>query len=580
MDSLNNLCNGSASILDMAPKLTQKQDGKVIPDYILDLCATHPTRNFLTQPMGGDVVKTWTFGEFLSESKKMATHIESLDLPVPSQIAIMSKNCAWWLMADLAIMMTGHVGVPIYPTLTADTTKYTLEHSEAKICFVGKLDEKPWAEMKKGIPEGLKCISFPLCPDGVEYDKWADCTKGDELKEVKKRTAEEMATIIYTSGSTGVPKGVMLSFSNMTEPTFGLIEATNTNINDRYLSYLPVSHGMERWIGECLPFVSGMSVFFADSLATFVQDLGRAKPTLFLSVPRLWTKFQQGVFKKMPPQKLQKLLKIPFISFLVKKKLLKALGLDCVRYAGSGSAPLPPDLLAWYRSLGLELLEGYGMTENFNYSHMTKPGRGVVGYVGEPSAGVEQRIADDGELQVKSPGVMMGYFKNEEATKETMTEDGWLRTGDKGELDGMGRLKITGRTKEIFKTSKGKYVAPAPIEGAYISSPSIELACVGGRGQAAAHAIVLLGDDAKIAAQGNGKDAIEKELTELIEKTNKTLDDHERVQFIAVVNEEWLPENGFVTPTNKIKRSKIEDEHAPFLDEWYASKNKVVWHKW
>lgn len=530
--------------------------------------------------MGGDVVKTWTFGEFLSESKKMAAHIESLDLPVPSQIAIMSKNCAWWLMADLAIMMTGHVGVPIYPTLTADTTKYTLEHSEAKICFVGKLDEKPWAEMKKGIPEGLKCISFPLCPDGVEYDKWADCTKGEELKEVKKRTAEEMATVIYTSGSTGVPKGVMLSFSNMTEPTFGLIEATHTNINDRYLSYLPVSHGMERWIGECLPFVSGMSIFFADSLATFVQDLGRAKPTLFLSVPRLWTKFQQGVFKKMPPQKLQKLLKIPFISFLVKKKLLKALGLDCVRYAGSGSAPLPPDLLAWYRSLGLELLEGYGMTENFNYSHMTKPGRGVVGYVGEPSAGVEQRIADDGELQVKSPGVMMGYFKNEEATKETMTEDGWLRTGDKGELDSMGRLKITGRTKEIFKTSKGKYVAPAPIEGAYISSPSIELACVGGRGQAAAHAIVLLGDDAKIAAQGNGKDAIEKELTELIEKTNKTLDDHERIQFIAVVNEEWLPENGFVTPTNKIKRSKIEDEHAPFLDEWYASKNKVVWHKW
>ena len=158
----------------------------------------------------------------------------------------------------------------------------------------------------------------------------------------------------------------MLSFYNMTEPTFGLIEATHCTGNDRYLSYLPVSHGMERWVGECAPFVSGMHVFFADSLKTFVQDLGRAKPTLFLSVPRLWTKFQQGVFKKMPPAKLQKLLKIPIISFLVKKKLLKALGLDCVRYAGSGSAPLPPDLLAWYRSLGLELLEGYGMTENFN----------------------------------------------------------------------------------------------------------------------------------------------------------------------------------------------------------------------
>ena len=365
----------------------------------------------------------------------------------------------------------------------------------------------------------------------------------------------------------------MLSFKNLTDPTFGLIATTHANVHDRYLSYLPISHGMERWVGECVPFVSGMEVFYAEALSTFVADLGRAKPTLFLSVPRLWTKFQQGVFKKMPPQKLEKLLKIPIISWLVKKKLLKALGLNCVRYAGSGSAPLPAELLAWYRNLGLELLEGYGMTENFNYSHMTKPGRGRIGYVGEPSDGVEQRIAKDGELQVKSPGMMMGYFKNEAATKETITADGWLRTGDKGELDEMGRLKITGRTKEIFKTSKGKYVAPAPIENQYIVSPSIELACVGGRGHPAAHAIVLLGEDAKKAADADGKDAIEKELTKLIADVNKTLDDHEKVQFIAVVNEEWLPENGFVTPTNKIKRSKIEEEHAPFLDEcefWYC----------
>lgn len=583
METLNEICNASASILDMAPpQLTKQEDGKVILDYLLDNCAKYPDNVFLTQPMGGDVnnVKKWTFSEFLSESKKMATHIESLDLPVPSQIAIMSKNCAWWLMADCAIMMTGHVGVPIYPTLTADTTKYTLEHSEAKLLFVGKMDVKPWAEMKKGIPEGLKCISFPMTPEDATYDKWEDLVKGkEELKEVKKRTPEEMATIIYTSGSTGVPKGVMLSFKNLTVPTFGLIETTSATANDRYLSYLPISHGMERWIGECVAFVSGCQVFYADSLTTFVQDLGRAKPTLFLSVPRLWTKFQQGVFKKMPPAKLQKLLKIPLISFLVKRKLLKALGLDQVRYAGSGSAPLPPDLLSWYRSLGLELLEGYGMTENFNYSHMTNPGQGRVGYVGGPSKGVSQRIAEDGELQVQSPGVMMGYYKNEEATKETMTEDGWLRTGDKGVLDDMGRLKITGRTKEIFKTSKGKYVAPAPIENQYISHPRIELACVGGRGQPSAHIIVLLGEDAQKAVASE-KDAIEKEFEELLAKVNSGLDDHERLQFIAVVNEEWLPENGFCTPTNKIKRSKIEDEHAPFLDEWYDSKKKVIWYKY
>ena len=139
------------------------------------------------------------------------------------------------------------VGVPIYPTLTAETVKYTLEHSEAKVLFVGKLDEHPWAEMKKGIPEGMKCISFPLCPADLAYDKWDDCTKKDEIKEIKKRKAEEMATIIYTSGSTGVPKGVMLSFSNLTVPTFGLINTTHCTSADRYLSYLPISHGMSVW---------------------------------------------------------------------------------------------------------------------------------------------------------------------------------------------------------------------------------------------------------------------------------------------------------------------------------------------
>mmetsp|Transcript_5763 Transcript_5763/g.8633 ORF Transcript_5763/g.8633 Transcript_5763/m.8633 type:complete len:583 (-) Transcript_5763:2698-4446(-) len=582
MDYVDSICNASASILDMTPAVRKPEEGKVVLDYILDNCAKWPDKTFLTQPMGGDDVLNVTFSEFLSESKKMAAYIESLDLPAPSQIAIMSKNCVWWLMADLAIMMTGHCAVPIYPTLTAETVKYTLEHSESKLLFVGKLDTHPWNEMKKGIPADMSCVSFPICPSDVSYDKWADLIgKSEEIKEVKKRTPEEMATIIYTSGSTGVPKGVMLSFKNLTDTTFGLINTTHATENDRYLSYLPISHGMERWVGECLPFITGLHVFYAESLTTFVQDLNRCQPTLFLSVPRLWTKFQLGVFKKMPPEKLQKLLKIPFISYLVKKKLLKALGLNHVRYAGSGSAPLPPDLLAWYRSLGLELLEGYGMTENFNYSHMTKPGRGRVGYVGEPSEGVEQRIAADGEIQVKSPGMMMGYFKNEEATKETMTEDGWLRTGDKGELDDAGRLKITGRTKEIFKTSKGKYVAPAPIENQYITNIRIELACVGGRGHQAANAILMLSEDAKKeAAESGGKDAIEKELEELIKTVNSGLDDHEKLQFVAVVNDVWEPENGFLTPTNKIKRARIEEEYDPLMEEWYNSKKKVIWHKW
>ena len=158
----------------------------------------------------------------------------------------------------------------------------------------------------------------------------------------------------------------MLDFKSLTCTTFGFNELIQITQKDRYLSYLPISHGMERWIGECLPFVTGCHVFYVESLATFAQDMKRCKPTLFLSVPRLWTKFQEGVFNKMPPEKIEKLLKTPIVSFLLKRKLLKSLGLNHVRIAASGSAPLPPDLLAWYRGLGLELLEGYGMTENFN----------------------------------------------------------------------------------------------------------------------------------------------------------------------------------------------------------------------
>lgn len=200
----------------------------------------------------------------------MAAHIESLNLPVPSQIAIMSKNCAWWLMADLAIMMTGHVSVPIYPTLTAETVKYTLEHSESQLLFVGKLDTRLWNEMKNGVPGDMKCISFPLCPDGLAYDKWADLVgKSEEINEVKKRTSTELATIILIhEWEYGSAQGCHDQFENMTTTTLGLNDLMRINQKDCYLSYLPLSHSMERWVGECLPFVTGCHVYYADSLSS------------------------------------------------------------------------------------------------------------------------------------------------------------------------------------------------------------------------------------------------------------------------------------------------------------------------
>jgi len=439
--------------------------------------------------------------------------------------------------------------------------------------------------MKNGIPESMRTITFPLCPESAlslsNSTTWNDATSSNEPLAVPvKRSPEELATIIYTSGSTGRPKGVMISFEIMYKTTVGLTKSISGSNQDRYLSYLPLAHGMERWCGLCFALYNGSQVWFAETLQTFVQDLNRCRPTLFVSVPRLWGKFQQGVYKKMPEKKLKFIMKIPLISMLVRKKIVKGLGLDSVRLAGSGSAPIPKELLQFYSDLGLNILEGYGMTENFNYSHMSIAGKARFGYVGNAYPDIDCRIAEDGEIQVKSPGIMMGYYKNEEATKEVITEDGYLRTGDRGEIDSEGRLKITGRTKEIFKTSKGKYVAPAPIENKLLNHPMVETACVGGSSQAQPHALIQLSEDTKKDAKSgeSARNAIAKELEKHLKDVNSQLDAHEACDFIAVVAEDWLPENGFLTPTQKIVRSKIEETYKPNNDEWYGKKQKVIFH--
>jgi len=553
---------------------------KTIIDYYLENVAKLGSKTWMTQPMGDGEILTLSYQEVLDEAKKVAGYIESLGYPPKSQIAICSKNCAWWVIADLGIWLAGHVVVPIFPTLTAETTRYTLEHSEAKMIFIGKLDEKPWVEQKEGVSSTLDAVAFPLCPSDILHaKKWDNVIKtATPIATPVVRTPDEMATIIYTSGSTGKPKGVMTSFKAMTESTQGLAKRLQVTSDDRYFSYLPVAHAMECFIGLCMPMYTGMQVWYAESLTTFVADLNRCEPTLFLSVPRLWTKFQAGIFSKIPESKVNLLLSIPLINIIIKKKLLKVLGLSKVRFAGSGSAPLPGAVLSWYRKLGLELLEGYGMTENFCYSHTNEPGKARVGYVGSVYDDVECRIADDGEIQVKTPGAMMGYFKNPEATAETLTKDGYVRTGDKGSLDDQGRLKITGRTKEIFKTSKGKYVAPAPIENELIASQYVELACVGGKSQPQPFAIIQLseGPKAKAIESESEREELAKALEAHLKEVNPKLDGHERLQFLVVIKDDWLPENGFLTPTQKIKRLVIEDTYDDKVEGWYAAKTKVI----
>ncbi|HEY0972927.1 MAG TPA: AMP-binding protein, partial [Solimonas sp.] len=323
----------------------------------------------------------------------------------------------------------------------------------------------------------------------------------------------------------------------------------------------------------------GFHVYFAESLDTFVADVQRARPTIFFSVPRLWTKFQLGVEAKLPKKKQKILFRIPILGGKVKRKILQGLGLDQVRIALTGAAPLPPPTIAWYRSLGLELLEAYGMTENMAYSHFTRPNAARIGYVGQANIGVECRIdPQTHEVLVKSPGQMMGYYKEPQKTAECMTADDFFRTGDMGEIDDQGRLRITGRVKELFKTSKGKYVAPVPIENKLGAHPKIEAVCVGGADQTATFALVLLSEESrKHVAAGGNRDEIAAELATLLEHVNATLDPHEQLQFAVVVKEAWNIDNGFLTPTMKIRRNIIEKRYQPQVDRWFQTRQPVIW---
>ncbi len=534
-----------------------------------------PDAIYMTQPLGGGRLDHYSFARALDEARRVAAYLRSLNLPPGSQIAIASKNCAHFFLTDLAIWMAGHVSVALYPTLDAATARYVLEHSEAKLLFVGKLDG--WDELGKGVPEGMPCVAYPLAPE-TSFPRWSSILEGfAPIPDLPRRRPDDRAIVFYTSGTTGRPKGVVHTFETMTVPTLGMIALLDVRATDRYLSYLPLAHVMERWLGECISLVAGAHVFFAESLDTFVEDLRRARPTLFVSVPRLWLKFQLGVQAKVPPGKLQRMLGIPVLSGIVKRKVLRNLGLDQVRVAGCGSAPLPDALRAWYRALGLELLDGYGMTENFAWSHLTRPGQARRGVIGPPYPGVEHRIGDGGEILVKSPGNMVGYFKDPALTRESFTEDGFLRTGDQGAIED-GQLAITGRVKELFKTTKGKYVAPAPIEGLMNGQGAVELSCVAGAGRDAAHAVVQLSDGVwPTIGDPAVRAAVTAELEALLERVNAHLSTFERLAFLAVAKDRWTVDDGSLTPTLKIRRATIEKRYAPALDGWYGSGRKVIW---
>jgi len=556
-------------------------NSKLILDNVYGHEKSLASRVYMTQPIGQGQVIDYTWQETMRQARSMAAYLQAQNVKPGDRVAILSKNCAHFIMAELAIWLAGGTTVAILPTEAGETIRYVLDHSEASFLFVGKLDT--WPLQMPFVPASLPCIAFPLAPQN-NYTKWDDVvSQTAPLTGDITRAPSDLAMIMYTSGSTGQPKGVMHNFERISLATDGIVKTTMENLGDRddnrILSYLPLAHVFERaWVGASSLVHGRTHVYFAESLDTFIQDLNRAKPTMFISVPRLWLKFQQGVFSKMPPAKLNLLLSIPLLGGVVRKKILKGLGLDNVILAGSGSAPIPAELIVWYRKLGLNLLEGYAMTEDFAYSHNSTTRINAPGCVGVPLEGVQAKISPEGEILVKSPGQMVGYYKRPDLDAEAFTADGFFKTGDQGSQRADGLLKITGRVKELFKTSKGKYVAPAPIENKLNVHPMIEMSIVSGVSQPEAYALVVLAEDIRPKMNDPQVRAdVETQLAQHLKDVNAGLADYEKLRMLVIANEAWSIENGYLTPTMKIKRSRIEAAVESQVDSWYQKSGSVFW---
>jgi len=528
---------------------------------------TRPDETYLRQPDGRQV-RELTWGEVLDQVLRIAQALRSLELSEGDRVAIISKNCAEWFIADFAIQAAGLVSVPIFPTASSETIHYTMDHSEVKVAFVGKLDEM--SAVDAGIHEDIITISMPYPTIHCAYN-WVDLLEQHSpLEKPAACEKKDLFSITYTSGSTGAPKGVELTYGNIRSGALAAKKAGNVNSMDRFISYLPLSHLFERVVIEHLSLYAGGTVSFVEILETFAEDLKDASPTIFVSVPRLWVKFYSGILAKLPQRKLDRLLNLPIISGLVRKKIRKQLGLSNARICASGSAPMSPALLQWFDRLGIQISEGWGMTETSAASTLNLPyRRDKIGTIGSQLDGNEIKLSDEGEIMIRGKAVFRGYHKDPEATAASFV-DGWFRTGDRAEIDADGYYSITGRLKDIFKTAKGKFVTPVPIESLVFENTFVEQVCVLGAGLAQPVALVNLSPE---TIQGISQQDIIQSLEDTRLRINGQLEKHAQLGQIIVSTETWTIENDFLTPTLKIKRNRIEDT---FTSEMTAQNEEAV----
>lgn len=518
-------------------------------------------KTVMFQPVDGKF-KTFTWKTIDQQARHVASALLAMGIVPGATIAILSKNCAEWFIADFALMLAGYVSVPIYPTANAKTIQYILDDADCKAIFVGKLDN--YIEQEVGVGTDVIRIALPYSTMPSEH-QWNELLTQPITTLNFVPTPEAVMTILYTSGSTGRPKGAVHSYANYVNAGKNTGSRMQASTKDRCLSYLPLSHCTERAYVESSFLSYGFECYFVESLESFSRDLKAASPTIFGSVPRLWTLFQKGVLASLPQKKLDRLLNIPLVRGVIKRSIKKKLGFKDTRLFLSGSAPLSEKVLEWYRKIDITITEGWGMTETLAVGCVAIPGKPVkLGSICHPAENCDLKIAEGGEILLRCDSMMLGYHNNEEKTQQAI-RDGYLYTGDLGSIDEQGYVFITGRKKDIFKTEKGKYVAPIPIEKQFADNEHIELMCLMGAMLKQPVLVVCISEHAKELS----REQVTASLQSTLLSVNQGLEKHEKVGRIIVANSTWATESNELTPTLKVKRHVIEKQYLTVAQTEY-----------
>ncbi|MFM7177699.1 MAG: AMP-binding protein [Bacteroidota bacterium] len=533
-----------------------------------------PDAPFLRQPYG-DTWKVYSYREAFEEAASVAASMHERGLKKGDHVAILSRNCCHWILADIAIMMAGMVSVPLYPTLPPDQIRDILAHADVKALFAGKLEK--WDNA--ALPHGVQLYHFPqyagcaVIDSGISWDE-LNCSSASAFKP-HTPALDELWTILYTSGTTGKPKGVMHTYRcpatifdlEMRYGTMGMARLGQY----RFFSFLPLNHVAERIAIEMNGMVMGGSISFAENIDTFIQNIVSVQPTFFFAVPRIWMKFQSGVLEKAGEKKLNFLLSLPIVGSLIRKRIRHALGLSSASITLTGAAITPQPVKEWFRRLGIQLREVYGMTEACGPVSLTPFGGWSTGDVGCALPGSDVRVDEgSGEIIFRSPHLMSGYYKDAVATNDMM-RDGWIYSGDRGRMDDQGNLFVLGRIKDVFKTSKGVFVAPDPIEEELSKNPIIAQVCVSGLGLPQPIALVNLANHDLDATGLQG--TLESHLKEV----NRRLSSHEKISNLVICKDIWSEANLMLTPTLKTRRVAINDRYGARFSEWQQSGQSIIW---